>query len=150
MPAFDGAFDAQQIWDLAAYVYSLGEKPLSVPGTPASATQGEHLGKPDVVIKLMERHWKFVPDVIRVRQGQVVRIDFQPTDNGLCAGHGFAIDGYDRVAFINGAMVQRPKSLTFRADKAGTFRFYCASQCSTGPLHPNMNGTLIVEPATGN
>jgi len=149
MPAFDGAFDPDQIWSIAAYVYSLGEKPLSGGGEPASATAGEHLGKPDVVIKLTERSWKYTPNVITVKQGQIVRIDFQPTDNGLGVGHGFAIDGYDKDAFINGAMVQRPKSVTFRADKAGTFTFYCASQCSTGPLHPGMNGKFVVEPANG-
>jgi heme/copper-type cytochrome/quinol oxidase subunit 2 len=75
-----------------------------------------------------------------------VRIEFQPTDNGLGAGHGFALDGYDRTVFINGAMVQRPKSVTFVADRAGAFAFYCATQCSTGSLHPNMKGTLVVEP----
>jgi len=40
--------------------------------------------------------------------------------------------------------------VTFRADKAGRFTFYCASQCSTGPLHPSMNGTLVVEPSGSN
>jgi len=150
MPAFDGAFTADEIWSIAAYVYSLGEEPLSGGGTPASATAGDALGTPDVVIKLMERNWKYVPDMLTVTQGQVVRIDFQPTDNGLGVGHGFAIDGYDRVAFINGALVQRPKSVTFLADKAGTFVFYCASQCSTGGLHPAMNGTLVVESAGDN
>ncbi|HEY6394100.1 MAG TPA: hypothetical protein VIX12_01710, partial [Candidatus Binataceae bacterium] len=63
---------------------------------------------------------------------------------GLGAGHGFAIDGYDKDAFINGALVGRPKSITFIAYKAGSFTFYCATQCSTGSLHPNMKGTLIV------
>jgi mono/diheme cytochrome c family protein len=145
MPSFDEAFDAGEIWDLAAYIQSLGEKRLSGGGTPAAADEGLHLGTPDVVVKLMERHWKYVPDVIRVKQGQVVRIEFQPTDNGLGAGHGLAVDGYDKSVYINGAMVQTPKSATFRADRAGTFKFYCASQCSTGPLHPNMMGTLVVE-----
>lgn len=147
MPAFDSAFKPEQIWQLAAYVHSLGTLRLEASGTPASATQGEELGTPDVVVKLTERNWKYEPNVIRLVQGQVARIEFQPTDNGLGVGHGFAIDGYDQSAFINGALVQRPKSVTFKASKAGTFTFYCATQCSTGALHPHMNGTLIVEPA---
>jgi mono/diheme cytochrome c family protein len=145
MPAFDGVFPDEEIWDLAAYVASLGEESLSGGGEAAAATAGEEVGSPAVVVKLQERNWKYVPNVIRVRQGQVVRIEFQPTDNGLGAGHGFAVDGYDKNVFINGAMVQRPKSVTFLADKAGEFTFYCASQCSTGSLHPNMKGTFIVE-----
>jgi mono/diheme cytochrome c family protein len=147
MPSFGEALESDQLWDLAGYVMSLDEKKLAGGGSPAAASTGDDLGKPDVVINLTERAWRYVPDEIRVRQGQVVRIEFQPTDNGLGAGHGLAIDGYDQVSFINGAMVQRPKALTFVADKAGTFTFYCATQCSTGSLHPNMKGTLVVEPA---
>jgi len=147
MPAFDTAFSEAEIWDLASYVMSLSEPRFAGGGTPAAAEAGTHLGEPDVVIQLTERHWEYIPKEIRVRQGQLVRVEFQPTDNGLGVGHGFAIDGYDKSTFINGALVQRPKSVTFRADKPGTFTFYCATQCSTGPLHPKMNGTLIVEPA---
>jgi len=146
MPSFGDALEPDQLWDLASFVLSLDERKLAGGGTKAAASTGDELGKPDVVIKLMERRWHFVPNVIHVKQGQIVRIEFQPTDNGLGVGHGFAIDGYDKSTFINGAMVQRPKSVTFLADKAGTFTFYCATQCSTGSLHPNMNGTLIVEP----
>ncbi len=147
MPAFNEAFSEQEVWDLAAYIHSLAELRFAGGGTPAAAVMGTELGEPDVVIELTERHWQFIPNEIRVRQGQVVRVDFQPTDNGLGVGHGFAIDGYDKAVFMNGVLVQRPKSVSFLAAKAGTFTFYCATQCSTGPLHPKMNGKLIVEPA---
>ena len=147
MPAFDDALTEDETWNLAAYIVSLAETRFAGGGEPAAAVLGSHLGDPDVVVQLTERHWKFIPSEIRVRQGQLVRIEFQPTDNGLGVGHGFAVDGYDKSSFMNGVLVQRPKSVTFRADKAGTFTFYCATQCSTGPLHPKMNGTLVVEPA---
>jgi heme/copper-type cytochrome/quinol oxidase subunit 2 len=49
------------------------------------------------------------------------------------------------VAFINGVMVGVPKTVKFRADRAGKFIYYCATQCSTEKLHPLMNGTLVVE-----
>jgi len=147
MPAFDSALSEEEVWDLASYVHSLAEPRFAGGGTPAAAILGQDVGEPDVVIELTERLWKFIPDEIRVREGQVVRINFQPTDNGLGVGHGFSVDGYDKSVFMNGVLVQRPKSVTFRADKAGTFTFYCATQCSTGPLHPKMNGKLIVEPA---
>jgi mono/diheme cytochrome c family protein len=145
MPSYEDAFKPDEIWALAAYVQSLGSKSLAGGGSKASAFKGENLGHPDVVIKLVERSWHYDPDTIKVKQGQLVEVDFQPTDNGLGAGHGFAIDGYDKDTFINGAMVQRPKTLVFRADKPGKFTFYCATQCSTEKLHPNMKGTLIVE-----
>lgn len=147
MPAFSEVFSQEDIWAMAGYVQSLADKHLAGTGTPAAATKGDELGTPDVVIELTERKWVFHPNRLEVRQGQVVRINFQPTDNGLGVGHGFAVDGYDKSTFINGAMVQRPKSVTFVANKAGTFTFYCATQCSTGSLHPKMNGTFIVTPA---
>lgn len=148
MPAFDTAFKPDEIWDLAAYVHTLGERRLSGGGERAAADVGRELGTPDVVVQLMERSWKYVPNEIHVTEGQIVRIEFQPSDNGLGAGHGFAVDGYDQDVFINGAMVQRPKSVTFKATKAGRFTFYCASQCSTGDLHPQMKGVLVVERST--
>jgi mono/diheme cytochrome c family protein len=150
MPSFRESLEPGQVWDLAAYVMGLADKRLEPGfGSKSAEKTGEHLGRPDVVIKLVERAWKYTPSTIRVRQGEIVRIDFQPSDNGLGAGHGFAIDGYDKDVFINGALVQRPKSVTFVANKAGTFTFYCATQCSTGSLHPNMKGTLVVETKDG-
>ena len=74
-----------------------------------------------------------------------MEVTFEPTDNGLGIGHGFAISSYDEAVFINGVTVGSPRTVKFRADKAGQFTFYCATQCSTEKLHPLMNGTLIVE-----
>jgi len=146
MPSFADSVSPEDAWKVAYYVLSLA-RPTVVP--LARASQGfadqEKLGKPDVRVMLHERAWKYDPAEIRVRKGQVVEITFEPTDNGLGAGHGFAISSYDEVAFINGAMVGAPKTVKFRADRAGRFTFYCATQCSTDKLHPLMNGTLYVE-----
>jgi plastocyanin len=94
---------------------------------------------------LTERAWQYDPATIRVKNGQIVEVTFEPTDNGLGVGHGFAISGYDETVFLNGAMVGVPKTAKFRADRAGKFTYYCATQCSTEKLHPMMNGTLIVD-----
>jgi mono/diheme cytochrome c family protein len=148
MPGFANVISNQDAWKLAYYVQTFARPTI----TPvARASQGfahqEQLGPPDVQIKVLERAWHYVPNEIHVNKGQVVEITFQPTDNGLGAGHGFAISSYDEVAFINGALVGAPKTLKFRADHAGKFTFYCATQCSTDKLHPLMNGTLFVEDA---
>src|SRR4029079_15037036 len=89
--------------------------------------------------------WKYEPSEIRIKRGEVVRVDFSATDNGLGAGHGFAIDGLDRNVFINGAMVGAPLSVVFKVDNPGRYNFYCSTQCSTTDLHPHMHGVLIVE-----
>jgi mono/diheme cytochrome c family protein len=147
MVGFNGAMTEAEAWKIAYYVQTFARP--AAPAPIARASQGftirEQLGEPDVRIKLTERAWKYDPEIIRVRKGQIVEIRFEPTDNGLGVGHGFAISGYDEVAFLNGAMAGAPKTVKFRADRIGRFTFYCATQCSTEKLHPLMNGTFIVE-----
>ncbi len=147
MVGFYGAIPPQDAWKLAYYVETFARP--DAPATIVRASQNfldrEELGEPDVRIKLIERAWQYDPPVIRVKKGQIVEVTFEPTDNGLGVGHGFAISGYDETVFLNGAMVGAPKTVKFRADRAGKFTFYCATQCSTEKLHPLMNGTFIVE-----
>ncbi len=146
MPSFNGLMSKDDAWRLAYYVETLVKAPV-VPLARASQgfTHREPLGEPSIRIKLTERAWKYDPSEIHVKKGQIVEITFEPTDNGLGAGHGFSISSYDEDAFINGAMVGAPKTVKFRADRPGRFTFYCATQCSTDKLHPLMNGTLVVE-----
>ena len=147
MLGFQGTITNQDAWKLAYYVETFAKPaaPTTIARASHNFLEHEQLGEPDVRVKLIERAWKYDPDVIRVKKGQIVEVTFEPTDNGLGAGHGFAVSGYDEVAFLNGAMVGVPKTVKFRANRAGKFTFYCATQCSTEKLHPLMNGTFIVE-----
>jgi mono/diheme cytochrome c family protein len=146
MLGFAGTMQPEEAWEIAYYIQSLGKPdPIVVAQASRDELRTPDVGKPDVEIKVYERAWKYHPDTIRVKQGQVIEITFEPTENGLGAGHGFAVSGYDEVAFLNGAMVGLPKKVKFKADRAGEFTYYCATQCSTDKLHPLMNGTLIVE-----
>ena len=144
MPTYASNATTQEFYDLAGYVQSIAkagsgdqkrEKSHSMPG----------LGAPDRVIAVREHAWKYEPSEIHIKKGETVRIDFSTTDNGLGVGHGFTIDGFEKDTFINGAMVGAPLSVTFRIDQPGRYKFYCATQCSTEQLHPNMTGVLIVE-----
>lgn len=147
MLSYDNALKKEEAWKLAYYVETLAKPAVAGPRNPVSQNflSREDLGAPDVKIKLTERAWKYDPEIIRVKKGQVVEITFEPTDNGLGVGHGLGISGYDESVFINGAMVGVPKVAKFRAEFPGTFTFYCSTQCSTEKLHPLMHGTLIVE-----
>jgi len=147
MIGFHGAIPEADAWKIAYYVETFAKPagPTAIARASQNFLEREQLGEPDVRIKLTERAWKYDPAVIRVKKGQIVEITFEPTDNGLGVGHGFAISSYDEVAFINGVMVGAPKTVKFRADRAGKFIYYCSTQCSTEKLHPQMNGTLIVE-----
>jgi mono/diheme cytochrome c family protein len=147
MVGFYGAISNQDAWKLAYYVQTFArpDAPAAIARASQNFLEREQLGEPDVRIKLIERAWKYDPAVIRVKKDQIVEVTFEPTDNGLGVGHGFAISGYDEAVFLNGAMVGAPKTVKFRANHAGKFTYYCATQCSTEKLHPLMNGTLIVE-----
>jgi cytochrome c oxidase cbb3-type subunit 2 len=146
MPSFESSLSKDDAWKLAYYVETLVKTPTAaVARQSQNFLQREQLGEPDVKVKLTERSWQFDPNEIHVKKGQIVEVTFEPTDNGLGVGHGFAISSYDETAFINGAMVGVPKVAKFRADRAGRFIFYCSTQCSTDKLHPLMNGTLIVD-----
>jgi len=144
MPSYSGVVPPQEEYDLIAYLMSLA-KHGSGDQRRQAAKSMEGVGAPDRVITLREHAWKYEPSEIHVKAGEVVRIDFSATDNGLGAGHGFALDGLDQSVFINGAMVGAPLSVTFKVDTPGRYKFYCATQCSTTELHPHMNGVLIVE-----
>ena len=144
MPSYSGLMNPREEYDLAAYVMSLAGPGAGDQKRQTSRSMPD-LGEPQRVIRLREHAWKYEPSEIHVRKGEVVRIEFSTTDNGLGAGHGFAIDGFDQSVFINGAMVGAPLSVTFRIDEPGRYKFYCATQCSTSDLHPRMNGILVVE-----
>jgi mono/diheme cytochrome c family protein len=143
MPSYTGTMTAQEEYDLVAYLMTMAGHGGDQKRQAARSMDG--LGAPDRVIALREHAWKYEPSEIRIRHGEVVRIDFSTTDNGLGAGHGFAIDGVDQSVFINGAMVGAPLSVTFRIDEPGRYNFYCSTQCSTTDLHPHMHGVLVVD-----
>jgi mono/diheme cytochrome c family protein len=144
MPSYSGVMSKQDEYDLVAYVMSLS-KHGSGNQKRQLAKSMEGMGTPTRVIQLREHAWKYEPSEIRVKRGEVVRIEFSTTDNGLGAGHGFALDGLDQSVFINGATVGAPMSVTFKVENPGRYNFYCATQCSTTDLHPHMHGVLVVE-----
>jgi plastocyanin len=143
MPSYSGVMSKTEEYDLVAYLMSMAKHGGDQKRQVARSMAG--VGTPDRVITLREHAWKYEPSEIHVKRGEVVKIEFSTTDNGLGAGHGFALDGLDQAVFINGAMVGAPLSVTFKVDTPGRYNFYCATQCSTTDLHPHMHGVLVVE-----
>lgn len=81
------------------------------------------------------RKFAFSPTRIEVRQGDIVRITLQADD----IAHSFTIDDY-RIA--KRAAPGQPVTFEFRADRAGTFRFYCNLKQDDGCK--DMVGELVV------
>lgn len=77
----------------------------------------------------------FSPNRIEVQHGDIVRITLQAED----IAHSFTIDDY-RIA--KRAAPGQPITFEFRADQAGTFRFYCNLKQDDGCK--DMVGELVV------
>jgi len=93
----------------------------------------------EVWMTAMRSH--FTPDRIRVKKGDTVILHITNIEQAKDAIHGFAIDRYN----INLSLEPgKYETVTFRANKVGTFPFYCTEFCSA--LHLEMAGYLEVTP----
>jgi nitrous-oxide reductase len=84
----------------------------------------------------------FTPDIIRVKQGDHVKLHITNIEQTEDATHGFAIGSYNIEASLEPGSTQ---DFEFTADKSGSFNFYCTEFCSA--LHLEMAGWMLVEPA---
>ena len=82
-------------------------------------------------------NFEFSPNRLEVTQDDLVKITLRSTDEA----HSFVIDGYRIMKRVpaNGSI-----TFEFRADKAGTFAFYCGMTGAEG--HSRMKGELVVAP----
>ena len=81
--------------------------------------------------------YTFDPPRIEVNQGDLVSIELQVDD----IAHSLTIDAY-RIAKRAGP--GQPVTFEFRADRAGTFPYYCNLQVEDGCR--KMRGDLVVKP----
>ena len=86
-------------------------------------------------IRIEASSFQYMPEAITVNPGDHVTIDLAATD----VVHGLYIDGYDLSITADPGQTA---SLSFVADRSGTFRFRCSVTC--GALHPFMIGKLNV------
>jgi nitrous-oxide reductase len=125
-------------------VYKPGEDPITGQKSAemVEANKERIERKPDgvhVYMTAIRSH--FTPDIIRVKQGDTVKLHIDNVEQAYDATHGFAINSYN----INVSIEPGEHSdVTFVADKAGVFPMYCTEFCSA--LHLEMAGYLLVEP----
>ncbi|WP_017756245.1 Sec-dependent nitrous-oxide reductase [Calidifontibacillus oryziterrae] len=82
------------------------------------------------------------PDVIEVNEGDKVVIHLTNIDFDEDITHGFAINRHDLNMEVQPGQTE---TISFTADKAGTFPIYCTNFCSA--LHQEMTGYLLVKPS---
>lgn len=81
------------------------------------------------------------PDYIEVEQGDTVTIHITSNEQSKDNTHGFTIGDYN----VHGSFEPgKTASVTFVADQAGVYPFYCTEFCSA--LHLEMQGYLLVKP----
>src|SRR5947209_6080278 len=88
-------------------------------------------------IRIIASRYKFDPPRIEVTQDDLVQIELRTVD----IAHSFTVDAY-RIA--KRAAPGQPVTFEFRADKAGTFPYYCNLQIEDGCRQ--MRGELVVRP----
>ena len=99
--------------------------PLPVPTTTPQAR----------TFRIDARQFAYFPSELKVYAGDTVTIQLVSTD----VVHGLYMDGYDISIEADPGQTA---TLTFIADKPGSFRFRCNVTC--GAMHPFMIGKLTV------
>ena len=87
------------------------------------------------VFRIDARQFAYSPSELKVNTGDTVTLELISDD----VVHGLYVDGYDVSIEADPG---QPKTLTFVADKPGSFRFRCNVTC--GAMHPFMIGKLTV------
>lgn len=87
------------------------------------------------IFQIDARQFAYSPAELKVNAGDKVIIQLVSTD----VVHGLYVDGYDVSVEADPGQT---KTLTFTANKPGSFRFRCNVTC--GAMHPFMIGKLTV------
>jgi heme/copper-type cytochrome/quinol oxidase subunit 2 len=83
------------------------------------------------------RRYTFDPPRIEVTQDDLVKIDLRTSD----IAHSMTIDAYRIAKRVSPG---QPVTFEFRADRPGTFQYYCNLQIEDGCRQ--MHGELVVRP----
>jgi cytochrome c oxidase subunit 2 len=115
------------------WVLLLGLAPAGARGLVADVSQPRRF-------EVTASRYKFEPNRIEVRQGDVVDLVLRSADTD----HGVAIKAYGvKVAIPKGG---ETVGVSFVASRAGTFPIECSEYCGSG--HKQMKGELVVAEAS--
>lgn len=125
-------------------VYKPGEDPITGQISPDAVEPGKERVErraDGVHVYMTAIRSHFMPDIIRVKEGDTVKLHIDNIEQAYDATHGFAINSYNINLSIEPG---EHADVTFIADKPGVFPIYCTEFCSA--LHLEMAGYMLVEP----
>ena len=105
------------------------EPPVSQPPAPEPVTQAEK------TFNITAKSFSFEPSTITVKKGDKVTLNITSVD----VTHGFSLSAFGVSETL---APNTTKTVTFTADKTGSFSFFCSVFCGSG--HGSMKGTLVV------
>jgi len=110
---------------------------LLVVALTAAAAAAQDQGATAKPFAITVRQYAFDPPRIEVDQDDLVKIDLRSAD----IAHSLTIDEYRISKRVNR---DQPVTFEFRADRPGTFRYYCNLQIDDGCRRTH--GELVVKP----
>ena len=125
-------------------LYEPGTDPLTMEKSPYAIVGGEERIERNgnvVEVWMSATRSHYSPDIIRVKQGDTVKLHITNIEQTRDATHGFAVGMYNIQASLDAG---ETANFEFVADKSGAWNFYCTEFCSA--LHLEMAGWLLVEP----
>lgn len=122
-----------------AWTWSDMAAPASAAPAPASLAAPQETVRPPQEVRVTARKYSFSPARIEVQENDLVKVTFETAD----IPHSFTIDD-DNYRIAKRATAGHPVVFEFRADKTGTFPFYC--NLTTDPNCKSMRGELVVRP----
>jgi nitrous-oxide reductase len=111
------------------------------PNAPRKGQEGVIREGSHVLVKMTAIRSHFNPEHVEVNEGDTVTWRIVSLETTKDATHGFCIGGYNiNLSLEPGEYTE----FTFKADRPGTYPFYCTEFCSA--LHLEMMGYLHVKP----
>jgi nitrous-oxide reductase len=125
-------------------LYAAGTDPATMAKSPYATAAGQERttragSVVDVYGTLMRSH--FTPGQVKVSVGDTVRLHLTNIEATENATHTFSLPAHNISASLDPGEVV---NIEFKADRVGSFAFYCAQFCSA--LHMEMYGWLLVAP----
>ncbi len=111
------------------------------PRSPKVGQEGVTRDGNKVLVNMTAIRSHFTPEHVEVMEGDEVTWRIMASETTQDATHGFCIGGYNiNLSLEPGEFAE----ITFKADRAGTYPYYCTEFCSA--LHLEMMGYFHVKP----